>query len=186
MRRPPMSIGAAMPRMECVEFAVKEMRTRNRMAALAVWNWAARRMIGGFQEVEHCRHGSTAALEKRIRHVTGEQRACRGYEGDQECQELELGGLQIHMVKVLHVAGEPLVHRLPHCARAGVGAGGDPYRRVGHDGTNDLRDRGRYAALARSAFIANDSREAGLLGCLLHRQRHADGHRGADQRRRPE
>ena len=45
MRRPPMSIGAAEPRIEWVELAVKEMRTRNRMAALVVWNWAARRII---------------------------------------------------------------------------------------------------------------------------------------------
>ena len=113
------------------------------MAALARVELGGQEDDGGFQEIEHCCHGRAPAFEERVGHITGDQRAGRGHERDQEREKLELGGLQIHVVKVLHVAGEPLVHRLPHRAGAGVGAGRDPHRRVGQDGTNDLGEWGR-------------------------------------------
>jgi hypothetical protein len=40
-----MSIGAAAPRIECVEFAVSEIKIRKKMAALTEWNCAAARII---------------------------------------------------------------------------------------------------------------------------------------------
>src|SRR3954468_18303347 len=43
--RPPMSIAAAVPSSECVEFAVNEISTKNMTVALTEWNCAAERMM---------------------------------------------------------------------------------------------------------------------------------------------
>ena len=153
---------------------------------------------GRLEEVEPGRHRRALAAEDHVRDVARDERAGRRDERDQEPEELQLRGVEVRVMDVLHEPGEPLIDALADRARARIRARHEPDGAVAEDRAQHLAQR-RSLVLAIGAAcraILDELRVArviglhlgktGLGGRVLREEEHSDRERGRDERRRPE
>src|SRR5436190_17013032 len=91
-----------------------------------------------FREIEHGGHRRSTTPEQDIGGITRRQGAHRSHERDQKPKELETGGVEVYLIELLHVPGEPLIDGLPHCTSARVSAGGNPHHAICRDSSDDF------------------------------------------------